>query len=231
MKKILFLLIVLISVSCSKTEQNLTIKGKIKGLKKGKVYLSKVLDSTFLVLDSTVINGDSNFKLTGNIEEPEVLFLSLDANSGIDNYISFFADKGETTINTTLKRFAYDFEIIGCEQQAIYDKYRIGAKSFNDSRLDLIKLQYEAINDGDRKKSDSIINIAGKNIKRKYFYTINFALNHKDSEVAPYLALSEIYDAKLNYLDTIYGALPENIAQSKYGKSLREYIKERKELE
>ena len=59
-------------------------------------------------------------------------------------------------------------------------------------------------------------------------YTINFAINNKDSEVAPYLALSEIYDANIKYLDTINNQLTPKVKASKYGKQLQDYINKRK---
>ena len=43
--------------------------------------------------------------------------------------------------------------------------------------------------------------------------------------MAPYLAVAEVYDANVKYLDTINSVLPENIANSKYGIILKDYIK------
>ena len=228
MKKLIILTLVLIFASCANNNNNLTVKGNVKGLKKGTIYLSRALDSSYQVLDSTVLNGTSNFELKSNIEEPEVLFLSLDANSSKENYINFFADKGEVEINTTLKRFAYDYKVNGSKQQAKLDEFLKNSKRFNDTRLDLIKLQFEAISKGDSIKADSLKTLAEQNIKRKYLYTINFAINNKDSEVAPYITLTEVYDANITYLDTVYKVLPENIANSKYGKTLKTFIEERK---
>ena len=228
MKKLIILTLVLIFASCANNNNNLTVKGNVKGLKKGTIYLSRALDSSYQVLDSTVLNGTSNFELKSNIEEPEVLFLSLDANSSKENYINFFADKGEVEINTTLKRFAYDYKVNGSKQQTKLDEFLKNSKRFNDTRLDLIKLQFEAISKGDSIKADSLKTLAEQNIKRKYLYTINFAINNKDSEVAPYITLTEVYDANITYLDTVYKVLPENIANSKYGKTLRTFIEERK---
>ena len=62
-------------------------------------------------------------------------------------------------------------------------------------------------------------------------FTVNFALNNKDSEVAPYLALTEIYDAKTSYLDTINNTLTPKVKASKYGKELQTYIDEVKKSE
>ena len=67
-----------------------------------------------------------------------------------------------------------------------------------------------------------------KNIKRGYIYAINFAINNKDSYVAPYIALKEIPDANIKYLDSIAQVLTPDVAASKYGKELQEFLKEKK---
>ena len=94
--------------------------------------------------------------------------------------------------------------------------------------MDLIKEQFEADQSGDTAKINEVIKKTESNLKRKYLYTINFALNNRDSEVAPYLALTEVFDANYRYLDTIYKVLPENILNSKYGLELKEFMNERK---
>ena len=108
------------------------------------------------------------------------------------------------------------------------DNYSIITK-FNNQQLELIKSQFEA----QQSANDSLIETANSDfdnlIKRKYLYTVNFALNNKDSEVSPYVAIAEIYDANVKYLDTIYKSLPENIANSKYGIELEKHINKRKE--
>ena len=67
--------------------------------------------------------------------------------------------------------------------------------------------------------------------KRKYLYTTNFAVNHADYDVAPYVAVAEISDINLKYLDTIQKSMTPKIAKSLYGKKLTELIAERKKLE
>jgi hypothetical protein len=68
-------------------------------------------------------------------------------------------------------------------------------------------------------------------LKRKYLYTTNFAVNHADYEVAPYVALAEIYDINLKYLDTIQKSMTPKIAKSLYGKKLIDFIAARKKEE
>jgi len=230
MKKIFILFTAVLLASCTSDDSNIIVKGNVKGLKKGTVYLTRILDSTYQVMDSVILNGSSDFELRGYIDEPEVLFLSLDANSSKENIINFFADKGITEINTTLKRFAFDYSINGSEQQKLLEEYKKMSRQYNNKNLDFIKQHFEALGENDSLKADSIYNLSQMNLKRKYLFTVNYALNHKNSEIAPYLALSEIYDTNIKFLDTIYKALPNDIEKSKYGQSLGEFIEKRKEL-
>lgn len=231
MKKISALFLALCVLACGKNEDNLIVKGHIKGLKKGVVYLKKANDSTLATVDSMVVNGNASFELQSPIESPEVFFLYLDKNSALEDRIAFFADKGVTEINTSLKNFVYDAQINGSEQQKVFEDYRNTLSKINNRRLDLIKEAFEAEKAGDSAKIDSIEQESKSITKRKYLYTVNFAINHKDSEVAPYLALSEIYNANLSLLDTINKSLTPKVKSSKYGKELDKFIKEIKEQE
>ncbi|UKM64605.1 DUF4369 domain-containing protein [Flavobacteriaceae bacterium GSB9] len=231
MRKISTLLLALLIMACSNEKNNLIVKGSIKDLKKGVVYLKKVKDTSLVTLDSVAINGNSVFELHSPIESPQVFFLYLDKNSAIEDRIVFFADKGTTEINTTLKNFVFDAKIKGSKQQKVFEEYNKTITQINNRNLDLIKESFEAEKAGDTAKIDSLKKEANSILKRKYLYTVNFAINNKDSEVAPYLALSEIYNAKLSLLDTINNSLTPKVKASKYGKELDAFIKQIKEEE
>ena len=111
MKKSSVLLVLILVFSCGKTEHDLTVKGTVKGLKKGTIYLQKISDTTLLAVDSVSIKGNSNFELHSALETPEMFYLYLDKNDNTENRLSFFADKGITEINTTLKGFVLDAKI------------------------------------------------------------------------------------------------------------------------
>ena len=231
MKRLTFLLIVLTIISCGKKEADLTVTGSIKGLKKGTVYLQQLKDSSLVVLDSMVINGEQPFTLQSDLEEPEVLLLMLDKNSSKDSRIAFFADKGITEINATLKDFPFKHTIKGSSQQEKYAEFKEMISQFNNKNLDIIKAQLEAQVSGDTTEANAKTKEANNLLKGKYRYAINFALSNEESEIAPYIALAEIYDANITYLDTIYNSLPKHIANSKYGLELNTYLKKRKEEE
>ncbi|WMI65885.1 DUF4369 domain-containing protein [Aestuariibaculum sp. YM273] len=224
MKKIAFLILALSIISCGKEQHDLTVKTNIKGLKKGTVYLKKIQDTALVTVDSVVVNGNSELELHSTIESPEMFFLYLNKNTAENERISFFADKGITEINTTVKNFAVDAKIKGSEQQKVLESYNDMISRLNYQNLDLIKASFEAKKENDQEKIDSLDKMSQNLIKRRYLFTVNFALNNKNSEVAPYLALSEIYNAKINLLDTINNSLSENVKMSKYGKELQSFI-------
>jgi succinate dehydrogenase flavin-adding protein (antitoxin of CptAB toxin-antitoxin module) len=228
MKHASFILAVLLIFSCGKKESDLTVTGTIKGLKKGTIYLQQLKDSTLVVLDSLVVNGEQSFELHSDLEEPEVLYLMLDKNGAENSRIAFFADRGITEINTTLKRYGFNPKIKGSKQQEKLEEFNSIISKFNNQRLELIKEQFEAQLSKDTSKINAVNKKAENILKRKYLYAINFALNNKDSEVSPYIAIAEIYNANIKYLDTIYNTLPKDIANSKYGKELDLHIKKRK---
>lgn len=220
----LSLFLAILIMSCTQPSKNTTVSGNIKGLQKGTLYLQHVKDEGFTTLDSLEMTSTTDFQLGCDLDEAEVLFLSLSKELDAER-ISFFADQGHTTINTTLKRFKYDAQIEGSDQQKLLESYYKNIERFKNQKLELIEAQLNAQKDGNLERSDSLQVKINKIVQRSYLYSINFALNNKDSEVAPFVAVSEIYDANVKYLDTINKVLPPKIANSKYGIILGEYIK------
>lgn len=221
--RIYFLLVILIT-SCTQSSKNTTVSGSIKGFQKGTIYLQHVKDDGFVSLDSLEMTSTTDFELGCNLEEAELLFLSLSKEVDAER-ISFFADKGLTKINTNLKRFKYDAQIEGGVQQKLLESYYKNIGRFKDQKLELIEARLNAQKDGYLARADSLQLKMDNVVQRSYLYSINFALNNKDSEVAPFVAVSEIYDANVKYLDTINKVLPPKIANSKYGIILEAYIK------
>ena len=75
MKKIYFLTLLIFLSSCSSNKNKMIVTGNIDGLKKGTVYLQQQQDSIIVSLDSININGNSEFILDTEIEEPDIYYL------------------------------------------------------------------------------------------------------------------------------------------------------------
>ncbi|MCB0374611.1 MAG: hypothetical protein KDD04_01705, partial [Sinomicrobium sp.] len=138
--------------------------------------------------------------------------------------ILFFGEQGRITITTTRDFFEAEAKISGSASHKKLEEYKKNMSRFNDANLDLIEALFNARKTGDTITADSLTRLSEKNRLKSYLYTLNFALNNKDSYVAPYIALSEASDARLKYLDTIYKSLSPQVAASKYGKALGAFI-------
>lgn len=225
MKKIAVLASLILLAACSKTSTNNTqITGLVKGLKKGTLYLERLKDTSLVVVDSFEVTTEEPFLLQTNLDEAEVLLVRLDKNSKEEEKVVFFAETGTTDIQTTLKNFAFNAKVKGSKLQEQYAKFKDYITKFNDQGLDLIAQNIETLK-GNNADSVKVVEARNKRyLKRKYYFVTNYAVNNNDSEIAPYIAISEIYDANIKLLDTINNALTPRVKQTKYGKQLQKFI-------
>ena len=223
-------LLFLIGCSEKKSDKNLQITGNIKGLKKGTLYIQELKDSTLVILDSIVFNGSSAFESDIDIKSPEMLYLFLDrgVTNSVDNNLKFFAEPGKINIETSLEFFYAKAKVTGSKNNDLYEEYKKVNSRYTNQQLELtvenLKDKAKLSDEAFQQQTDAIL-------KRKYLYAINFAINNKNSEVAPYIALAEISNANIKYLDTIQKSLTPKVADSKYGKMLSKFIAERKKLD
>jgi len=225
-----FIALIFLMLSCNKQEQStMMVKGEIKDLKKGTLFLQKMRDTLLVTVDSIRLDGVNTFTLRDEIESPELYFLSLDKIPG--KQLSFFGEQGTITIKTKLDKFVLGATINGLTNQQLLDEYNAMKSQFTNKRLELIKEDFEAKQSQDSHIIDSIENQIENLIKKRYYYTANFAITHADSEIAPYLALTELFDANIKLLDTINISLSPEVKASKYGKQLDQYIKDIKNNE
>ena len=236
-KKIIVLVLATVTLIACKEEKkentNLHLSGNIEGLSQGKLFIQQLKDSTLAVIDSITIKGDSKFQVDLNIDGPEMLYIFLDRGqtNSIDNNLQFFAEPGNMTIETTLDAFFANAKVTGSKNHDLYVEFNEMKSKFNDKKMALIEHEFKNITEKKSNNKDSIIDANNKLIRKRYLYTANFASIHGDKEIAPYLALTEIADINIRYLDTIESKMKPEVAKSKYGKMLKSYIEERKKTE
>jgi hypothetical protein len=229
MKKfILAFTTLLILASCNKevSKTNLHLTGNIKGLKKGTLYIQRVVDTSLVAIDTIKIDGSSKFETDIDLKSAEMLYLFLDrgVTNSMDNNILFFAEPGNMNIDTNLDSYLSSAKISGSKNQEKYEEYQKINTRFRDENLDMIEKKFNAIKSNNIKAIDSVNAKQDNNTKRKYLFATNFAINNREYEIAPYIALSEIYDINIKYLDTIQKSMSPKVAQSLYGKKLTKYV-------
>lgn len=232
MKKIIALFaIALVAFACSsKKEGNMIVKGQIKGLKKGTLYLQKMNDTLLVSVDSLALLGDDKFILTDNVESPVMYYLTFDGNT-TNKHIMFFGEEGEITINDNIEEFGFNPEIKGSKNQEVMEEYRKINQKFLEQRLDFVKKEVEARQSQDETQIQQVEDDYKKMIRRRFLFSTNFAIANADSEAAPYIALSELYDANIQLLDTINNSLTDRVKSSEYGKRLQKFVSDIKTKE
>ncbi|MGC6421304.1 MAG: DUF4369 domain-containing protein [Flavobacteriaceae bacterium] len=227
-------LTLLTSTQCDSTQKagkgEMIVTGNIEGLRKGTLYLQKFIDTLLTSIDSVTIKGTPTFSFVTKIESPELYYLSLTKDDGdsLKDRIAFFGEPGEIAINTRLKTFETSAKVVGSENQNLYREYQSYIRKFNNQQLDLLEDYLDFQQAQEMIQADSIQKAMDNLIRRKYLYAINFASNHADKEIAPFIALAEVFDANLTLLDTLSSRMTPEVADSKYGRKLITYLEERR---
>lgn len=222
--KLYYILFLLFIIGCVDNSQKSTINLDVKGLKKGTLVLKKLSDSSFVKLDSFIVNSGDKINFSVLLDQPEMLFIDLKLNEGSDiKTLNFFAEKSKMDIVTNLENFGYELVVKGSKNDSIYRNYISLNKKFNDQKLDLFKRSFEKSksNDLDSLKiiEDLVVNIN----KRQFLHNANFAVRNSEFELSPYIALTDLYESK-KILDTVYKSLSARIKNSKYAKQLKSII-------
>lgn len=223
--------IALLLISCSEdTTNTMFVTGNVKGLKKGTLYLQHVPDSSLVTIDSLEVDGDGSFSFQTKLESPEIFYLYLNKkdNNEINDRIDFFGEPGTITINTNWNTFDANAKIEGSATHKKLEEYRKTMTRFNMRSLEIMQVTANGDTPLDSLQLDSIQKLSDKNIQKGYAFALNFALNNKDSYIAPFIALTEVSDANIKYLDSINNSLTPEVAESKYGKALQNFLELRK---
>ena len=225
---LLFAAVLLTACGGSEDRQELVVEGQVKGLKKGTIYLQHLSDSTLRTLDSLEISGDGKYRLSSPVDGPDIYYLYLDKadQNTINDRITFFAEPGLLRIDTRWNAFDSEAVISGSPAQEKFAEYRKNQSRFHLEQLQLAQTMGLPEFAGDSLATDSLNREANRLTMRSYLYALNFALNNSESYVAPYVAITDVADANPRYLDSIYQALPPKVAESKYGKQLKELLEQ-----
>ena len=214
--------------SCQKENfEGLDLSGEISGLKQGTLYLKTAKDSQIVILDSMIFNGKSTYHFQVPLEEPTVMYLTLDrgVSDSQDNFILFFAEPGKMEVSSTLNQFYADTKVEGSENHNLYAEYQAKKKRYTYRQLDVHREKILTPLD-EITKHDSLDTVIDKYTRRIYANAVQFSMAHTDKEVAPYLTLTEVLPIGTQHLDTIYKSLTPSIKESQYGAILKDYVED-----
>jgi len=221
-----FLVLFFFVFSCSKIddENQFSLSLEIEDLKKGVIYLEKISDSSIVVIDSVLFNGNNSIEFQGKIDEPEIMIISLTFENEPDpKSFTFFVEKSNISLKTRLKDFGFKVDSKGSKNDSIYRQYLEINKKFNNEKLDLISnsLVFQKSNNQDSISfyDSKLVNVN----KRQFLHNANFAMRYSNYAIAPYIAITDLRESNA-ILDTIYRSLDKGIKNSKYALELKTLI-------
>jgi hypothetical protein len=130
------LLLIAVLFGCQSNKNKLDLNFKVKGLKKGKITLKKLNDSSYSKIDSFTVKGDEIINFTYGLKEPEMLFLDLDFADGSETKsLSFFAENNKMDVITSLDNYGYNVLVKGSRNDSILRDYISINKKFNDEKF------------------------------------------------------------------------------------------------
>ena len=226
-KSVVILLGLLVTFCSSPSSKTMNVSGSIEGLRKGTLYLQKLQDTLLVTVDSLQVNGNSEFTLGDNLESPEFYFLALNKSDqdSLTEKILFFGDRGEIKINTLLNTFSSSAKIEGSKNHDLWTEYQSVIKKFNNQNLDLLEDYLEQEGDFAANNRQQVFDEKSSTmLRRKYLYTINYAMNNADKEIAAYLGAYELSNAGTVFLDSLYSTLSSEVKMSKYGVEFKQQL-------
>ena len=130
---------------------------------------------------------------------------------------------GVIEVNTALSlnslgSYKRSFEVKGKKNIELMEEFKIFEKQFMSKRDELNDKRKIFIETNDVERLDSLQKLLDVLQYKSYLYTANFAINNSDSEIAPYLGVKKIADAKIKILEAIEEKLTEKVKKSRYGK-------------
>jgi len=157
MKRIFFLLPVILIFSGCRDKNSFTIQGTIKGEKSGYVYINHLDLDTPVLIDSAKIKGSGSFKINVKASEPDFYLVSLSPS----NFITLLAEPGEKI------RLSF-------EKKELFDNYKV-AGSPGSEKLQILD---QTLIDT-KKKLDSLVSVYNKAALEPGFDSIGPALDEK----------------------------------------------------
>jgi hypothetical protein len=190
-------------------------------MRKGMVYLKSEVNGSLVTVDSLFLKGTEDFEFKGNIESPEVFYLSTSRRNS--SSLPIFVEQGEITVEANIKDLL-TANIKGSENQKLLDQFNKIIGRFNTRKNELYAKGLQANSKKHFKTLNSISNQYRNNEIKKTRYILNFAVSNGDYDIAPYVALNYLSSSDITVLDTINKSMSAEVKLGKYGKELNELV-------
>ena len=204
--------------SCAPKDQ-FKISGTITGADTGKIYLQKMNEGEWVILDSANIEK-GKFTFTGKAPVPEMQTLSI---PGKQVYFPLFVENAKITVTLNLDSMNLS-TVTGSASQDLYKSFVASMDSIEQELAAIDQAYKQAADAGDSvtmKLQDSIYTVTEGKQK---IQVISFAKQNNKSVVAPYVVLRNAYLFELPELEEVVVAFDTTLNASSYTKKLQDRV-------
>ena len=221
MKKFAFILLVgVILASCMPgSKDQYTIKGVIKGVDTGRVFLQKFDSDHWTNIDSVKL-AKGEFTFTGKIGMAEMWHIAM-AEKQI--YVPVFVENSKIEVQI----YADSLEkssVKGSASQDIYQQYLTLNDAINKKMDDVNSAYKKARETHDTvamKRADSVSNELDKEMKKQL---VNFVKTNNKTVVSPYLVVRNSWQFELSDLEDVVKTMDTSLNNSQYLQVLKKRV-------
>jgi len=221
LKKWILICFAILAISCS-NEKSYTITASIDGVEDGrKVFLNFVDENKLSAKDTTTVTN-STFSFTGNIEAPDVYFISVDQ---IKNNFPFILENEDISLtmykdsintstiegtkeNDLLQEYTKNANAIGKEIGALRSENAQAQKAQDTAWMNSLKGEYESL------------------ITKGAEFDTQFIKDNNESLMGLFILERKVRgkDIEANELKALFDAFPENLKQNRAGINISEIL-------
>ncbi len=211
-----------ILISCSnevKQDYNFAINGTIDGDYSGKAFLYKREAGDWVNLDSVLVENN-NFRFEGNIDLPEVYYISIEGES---RFLSMFVEQSEIDVKTSVDDFTSP-DITGSAAHTEYEVYKEKIKVYEE-QMDEIWTKTKAAREEGNEELEAELDMEMEKVdEQKKQFILDNAKQNNTSVIAAYAVLRNAYYFDEHDLDPVVSKFDVGIQSSTYVKSLAERV-------
>jgi len=220
MKKIAYILLAgIILASCAGNKDKFTIKGIIKNVDTGKIYLQNYDADHWTNIDSAKLDK-GRFTFTGKIGLPEMWHIAM-AEKQI--YIPVFVENSQIEVQIYIDSLEKS-TVKGSATHDIYQQYLALNDALNKKMDDLnatIKKARETHDTASMKRADSVSDVLDSEMKKQL---VDFVKTNNKTTVSPYLVMRNSWQFELPDLEEIVSAMDSSLNRSQYTLILKKRI-------
>ena len=222
MKKLIFIIIAGLIISCTGPGNGYLITGKISGVNDSLVMLIEHLDGGFEIIDSTLVI-DGTFRFSGSLELPTRYYIMI---RGIPSSFNFFAENSKIDI-TADKEDLGNAVITGSSLQDRYRKLLADLDTGFTHKLDSLDAAVHSFEkQGDTAQVNKITGMYDSIREQRKKFLIEFFMENNASVISPnvlyFLRPWDFNDLK--DLRPIYDNYDKSILGSASAKLIRDWI-------